>query len=340
MAVNLISNQNYQKENLFLSWKQRPKEIQSTITRVFEKLATDTFSNWGLFNGTDEYLTCGIFEQNLLKKMILRAPDQQDFYVLDIGAGNFQWGDSLLNFFQEEKEIPSDVTVHVISMRGESHRGQVETKYGRHKGYNFGSFKIEELEAELENRGLFLGKCVDLIVSKWCFRHLVDPTGTFAQAYNLLRPKSGLILMDGFFYLYEKGHSSNDESSYERTFDFLLDARVPFLISNYGRICRSLPQFVLKRADEKPLQLEMEYAGMVSCNNKQVGSYRICKFKGASQSRGQWQIKLPCPVTDLTESYAYWGNKDLFKFLENNKVLVGSSNTWFPIEQKKIEKTT
>ena len=39
----------------------------------------------------------------------------------------------------------------------------------------------------------------DLIVSRWCFRHLADPLGTFQQTLNLLN-EDGYFLVDGFYF--------------------------------------------------------------------------------------------------------------------------------------------
>ena len=59
----------------------------------FEGLTHQKVCQWGLFNGSDGYNLCGVDEYALMKRIILEAPkDQKEFYALDIGAGNFQWG--------------------------------------------------------------------------------------------------------------------------------------------------------------------------------------------------------------------------------------------------------
>jgi hypothetical protein len=42
---------------------------------------------------------------------------------------------------------------------------------------------------------------VDLIVSRFSLRHMIDPIGTMLQAYDLLKPNTGLILTDDFSFL-------------------------------------------------------------------------------------------------------------------------------------------
>ena len=43
---------------------------------------------------------------------------------------------------------------------------------------------------------------VDLIVSRFSLRHMIDPIGTMLQAYDLLKPNTCLILTDDFSIKY------------------------------------------------------------------------------------------------------------------------------------------
>ncbi len=171
--------------SIYLLWKERTSEINHSISRAFQAIVGKTKSSWGFYNGGNRYDIGGIKEHKLMKKMIREAPPEiKDFYALDIGAGNYQWGRELAKYLNAKKDIPKDVTIHIIGIRGEANWNEAVTELGQCKLYEFGEFQIETLMDEFQARGLQLENKVDLIVSRWCFRHLVDPIGTFTQAYN------------------------------------------------------------------------------------------------------------------------------------------------------------
>ena len=87
----------------YLHWTQRSTELQEEISDSFEYLTKATRSGWGLFNGSDGYNLCGVDEYALMKRIILEAPkEQKEFYALDIGAGNFQWGKGLAEYLNQQ----------------------------------------------------------------------------------------------------------------------------------------------------------------------------------------------------------------------------------------------
>ena len=85
-------------------WKSRTSESNHAISRAFQSIAQDTKSIWGLFNGRETYGIGRIKEHKLMKKLILGAQAEcKDFYALDIGAGNYQWGRKLAKYLNEKK---------------------------------------------------------------------------------------------------------------------------------------------------------------------------------------------------------------------------------------------
>src|SRR5579885_2038769 len=93
----------------YLNWRQRPHEIRAEIDATIGKLKKDTSSNWGN-NGDNEYRMMYIKEVQLIKQIIKDAPvSQKDFYFMDIGAGNFQWGKHLMEFLNQQEDLPKDV---------------------------------------------------------------------------------------------------------------------------------------------------------------------------------------------------------------------------------------
>ena len=101
---------------------------------------------------------------------------------------------------------------------------------------------------------------MDLIVSRYTFIHLRDPAGTFLQAYNQLRPKTGLIFTDGF-HTYDPDTPDYDSEA----LTFLKSTKKPFVLNTYipreTLICRGTGTypFLLKRSDATPCLLPMTY---------------------------------------------------------------------------------
>jgi len=198
---------------------------------------------------------CSIDEYALMKNVIQQAPTtQKDFYALDIGSGKF---DGLGSYIEKQTDLPKEITVHIIGIRDEKYLEDKIIETDRCKIYKLGTFKIEELFTHFKEQALDIENKVDLIISRWCFRHLVDPVGTFSQAYNLLRPKSGFLLTDGFLFLQENDNVKTVNFN-EKMIQLFLDTTAPFLLRVFNS-GHSLNHFILKRPDETPCQLPMNY---------------------------------------------------------------------------------
>jgi len=203
MSVDLsISSTSVQSQNLQLNTSERPDALKEMIQSTFQVLSAQQRSNWGVTNGKKKYKICAIDEHQLIFKIINNAPpEQKDFYVMDIGAGNFQWGQALMHFINDEKTkklLPEDFTLHIINLRGEGYQGEKIVQEGNCRFYSLGAFKVEDLAAELEKEGIPSKNHMDLIVSSWTFKHLIDPAETLVEAYESLRPHRGYFLLDGF----------------------------------------------------------------------------------------------------------------------------------------------
>ena len=80
--------------------------------------------------------------------------------------------------------------------------------------FKFNQFKIENISDELAKRGFNLENKVDLVVSNWTLRHLVDPFGTLKQIYGFLTPTGGKFLSNGFLFKFsELNEKLESESS-------------------------------------------------------------------------------------------------------------------------------
>lgn len=185
------------------NYKQRPAAVQKKIDELFNKLAETPVSSWGGTNGLSKYGICGIDEEKLILDIITNNPKQTDFYFLDVGAGQFQWVDNVVQFLNSKPNITTNKKFHVIGVSGEGKnnpKGRDEvTKNGNCISYKLGGFKIENIIEAFEERGMYLDGKIDLTVSQWTLRHLVDSLGTFLQIHQLAK-LNGYILLEGLYF--------------------------------------------------------------------------------------------------------------------------------------------
>lgn len=312
----------------YLDCAQRSNEHNQKITEAFASVKKAA-GQW-FYNGEVRYNLCGIDEANALLTMIRQATkDRKVFYVLDIGGGNFQFANSLAEFINKQTDLPNDITVHIISVRGEDYSEETTTTSGKCKLHSFGDFKVEDLKAELEKRGLFLNGLIDLVTSRWCLVHLVDPVGTFIQAYNLLRPETGLFFGNGFNFFYQE-ENQPDWSSLScvlmrkiNVMRLLLDTKAPVLVQMTND---TIDEFILRRLDDFPCPLEMAYGDLELRNNRHsASSATVCKFKRTPQTYDKrYKLNLPEFTNPL------FGSKSLFNWLQSNK-LAHHTRTWKPL---------
>lgn len=316
-------------------WKERPLEINEKINKAFNKIKQQTESEWGIYNGSEHgYEICEIKEFQLMRKIILDAQDKRkEFYLLDIGAGNFQFGRGLAKYLNSNQDVLKDVKVHIIGIRGETNEEEKELELGQFRLYQFGGFKVEELIDQFKKRGLDLVNRVDLVVSRWTLRHLVDPLGTLAQAYDLLYPKTGILLADGFFFLYDDENERSKIDFDKRMSQLFLEIGAPFLTHHHSLTC-SLNQFVLKKPNNLPCPLQKEYLKVEEVTkNLQIGSEAMCSFKSPKEFP---VVKTP-PRPPL--GYEVLGDEDLYKYLNDNDLFKYKDLGWGPIQEQRNSNT-
>jgi len=269
MGSTIPSSQNTSPQPSYLDWRCRPHEIQERINLAFKALRTQLC--WGMYNGSSSY-NLHVDQHRLMQKIIQQADKEQtEFYVLDIGAGNFQWITALAKFLNEQQaSLPKGVKVHIIGVRGEplrdkannplpDHNQQEVTETGICYVHKIGAFKVEEISKALEEQNLHLQNKIDFIVSQWTLRHLVDPAGTYLQTYQLLRPEKGFLLSDGFFFYTQEQDALNSSNSIE--FARTIDSHLVQLLLDTGATFVKIPQitrdthgiwsnrFLVKRSD-------------------------------------------------------------------------------------------
>ncbi len=287
--MNSTTN-NHLSNSKALDWNQRPQEAQEKIGTSFNKLAQNKDSGW-LYNGEKQYNICGIDEHKWLTAFLKnKCSERSEFYVMEIGAGNFSWGKAIaqtINQAIQDKSLPANISVTIISLRGEQNPDQESVQDGNCYLLNLGAFKIENLFEAFSQRNLDYRNQVDLIVSRMAFRLFVDPTGTLAQTFKHLRPETGQLFMDGFYMLYQDQTSNitNKEAS-RNIIQILFETKAPFAIKIEAR--PSINQFIVKRGSSDPLLISLEYQNVQKCNNGTSIEF-VTQFKESKNT----SIKLP-----------------------------------------------
>lgn len=324
-----LSDESTSIEQTIPFWKGRTPEIIQSISYAYNTVARNSNSGlWQLHKGSERYWIAEIKERKLMKRLIQEAPAEcKNFYVLDIGAGDYQWGRALANYLNAKKSIPKDVTIHIIGIRGEENLEKVVTELGQCKLYEFGQFQIENLSDEFQKKGLQLTNKVDLVVSRYTFRHLVDPVGTFTQTYDLLRPKTGHLLIDRFHFLQE--NKKTHELDMKESIDLLGGTKIPFVAKDYSI------SFVINKPDDRPCHLHKQYLKTVNTqslknsNSLDIDSKIVTLFKKTNKN-----APTDTP-TDMTEDVTpkpwkaqYYGDKSLYEWLRQNGLLYKSDKVW------------
>ena len=262
---------------------QRPLALQEVIQKSFKTLENNRGAEaWSSFRGSEKYVIFGMNEHNLIANLIRSKPSQQKFCFLDIGAGNCQWSKGLADFLNSQEDLPKNIAIKIISVCGEKiAEGILEHEVlGKCELYNIGSFAVENLIAEFEKRNFQIEKSVDCIVSRAAFCHFADPVGTFEQAYNLLRPDGGLMLMDGFFYIEGDESWTDYIQSNRKHLNMLYLLRLtgdPFLIRFTNDFKYPSNSFVLQRKNGTTLNLPLRYMDYVSADQA-LGSGVVTRF--------------------------------------------------------------
>lgn len=87
------------KTNYF-SWENRSNDLKKYINSVFEAVSKNKiFAEGWTFNGNSKYNMCGVDDHKLISNMVKKAPYQNKFLILDLGAGEFQWTAGMVKYF-------------------------------------------------------------------------------------------------------------------------------------------------------------------------------------------------------------------------------------------------
>lgn len=336
-----------ESNNYFLSQTQRTPEIKELIDNAFLELSCKMESNWTLRNGGEKYLLCNIDDQKLVKQIIFSAKSgKKEFYFLDLGAGGFEWGRALVDFLNSQNDFEDGLTFHIISTRGESNINQEITQIGHCFIYEFGNFKIEDLQSEFEKRNLYLNDKLDLIVSSYTLRHLIDPLTTYLQAYNLLAPYTGLLLSEAPVFSINPQSIKESFTPYINITNFIAILnlqQIPFLMYDHFQP-RDIKHFLVLKKDEKPLQIPFQYSHFYETRGFGDGNTLI-SFTPISD-KFLHSLNYVSSITPQFKGYKFniYGVKSLYQWISQKDLFIDSlsysdifENIYFSPENTKIE---
>lgn len=319
-------------------WKKRPPEVNSAIKEVFEDLAIKPDSEWTMFNGNTEYLLANVKEQVLIKTMIennYKQHNQKEFWILDIGAGDFSWGKALADYLNQELTI-DEIVVNIINVRGEKNTKEEIFTDGKCKMYNLGQFKIEEMITAFEDRNLHLIHQVDFMTSHACLQHLVDATGTFAQAYELLKPITGYFSFNDFNLFIQYEENQQPQFNLKHTMRMLIEADLVFLMAMKGD--SNYPtQYVIKKKNTDPCMINLEYSHVSFDASTRGRSNHTVVYTHPNETTGLSNIHFD--YSYASQKQRMQGDKSLYEYFCQEKLLFEPNYIWKSTYKNKMDRT-
>lgn len=335
-----------------LNPSQRPDEIRKLIQETAAHYAQvkplenkkdstdtrDTGTRWN-FNGTD-FMGIRLIDADDFTKFLIKTapPEQKDFYLLDIGAGDFSWAKKMAKYLNQQQDLAEGITIHIVSVTGEDYGPFVMEEMGRCKIYNIGKFAIENMNENFEKLGFHFDGIFDLIVSRYTFIHLHDPVGTFVQACNLLKPKRGFMMLDWIPVLFENDISKGKKSYLQidnanKALVRLLEmTKYPYLITQ-GSMGNSI-SFILWRSDEHSVAPPLSYKGT-------IGLTPFNSFKKQTTYFAVTEPEHVLPEINWFDNhYTFLGDKNLYELIYKDYTPWHKINTrWKPLFQNDLTPT-
>lgn len=284
---------------------QRPKILKEAIETRFNDLQHE---QW-LYNGKEDYGSfIGLSLKGALKYMVDNNPEQKDFYLMDIGTGDFRWAgktaSTIEKFIEKNHYQEKNLHFYIIGLKGnKSDAEEANTKYLEKKlsthctSYLFSQFPIDNMEAEFKKRGLhgrFINN-IDFVVSSMTFVHLNDPLGDVVQVCNMLRPSTGIFCLDGLLVGYPKIGIASPPLALSKI------SGIEYLQDWSGVISRR-NTLIHRTASTDPVLPSFSYANTI-------------RHEGP-QAPGHWIVS---PIFNISGSYSI--NDDAFSNISGNESL-------------------
>jgi SAM-dependent methyltransferase len=270
----------------------RPLSLQQKVDEQFLEKSSSR-PNLFEYRGETVHNLMGIEDRKVIDLVVMNAIGrrQKDVYFLDLGAGAFQWINEMSAYINEQySEIGLIFHFFGLTERATGNKQNEEVlngytvEFSRQQSGNchlclYAKFPIENIAALLTD----YNDTFDLIVSNCTFSAMRDPAYTFIQTYNLLRPNSGLFLMENFNIDLKKSYEEVFGVLYKEVplnandspFDLFLDALninyMTLCMMDYGNVYNNT---IIRRTDAR-IEMRMKYLGDVS----KKPNKKICCFE-------------------------------------------------------------
>lgn len=253
-----------QEENIILG--NRPSKVQAAVDKAFEQNRNATKGDW-FYNGSSYYGLLNINEDLMLEHLASENSEKKDIYIIDVGCAQGDWGiQSMRTILQHEASKKSGKRFHIFSVTGGQECDEMTKQEDHVTLYQLNLFKIENIDEELLKRGFDIKEKVDLIVSNWTLRHLVDPLGALKRMYSLLAPNKGMLFSNGFLFMF---NDSDEVKSFPLDSPNILTNANTTLLFRQFTTGRDADQFLLLRNNQNELQIPLAYTG----NIHDIGSH-------------------------------------------------------------------
>ena len=271
----------------------RSSDVRERIDITFDSLKEHS-GQWGgsaswVQNGNKTYSIANLDFEQIIENLIFDRNSDEQISIMDIGSGWGAWGNHIAEYIDHSENLRPKKSVNIYNVNGNKFSDRVPQviQYTKSTVYNIGQIKIEDITKELKNWNL-IGK-IDLIVSAYCFVHLIDPLGTFIQAYDFLKPNSGIMAIDGFRIILKGQYTTTAN-------DFSVFDQNVLSILKYSERCTGNPilffkdiastelyNIVLQRKSEKKLSFPLKYGYIQKVNHRKCPVQYMTEFIPTSE---------------------------------------------------------
>jgi hypothetical protein len=310
----------------------RPEAIQTAVDNAFEEnFEKQKDVIYWKFDGSETNYYLLQLDDELVLKHLASHGQKNDIYIIDVGCGKGAWGTHAMEvLLGDEACKKSGKNFHIFSVTGSKECKPSKIQKDNVTHYLFNQFKIENIDEEFMKRGFDLTKKVDLIVSRWTLRHLVDPFGTLKRMYSLLSPSQGMLLSNGFIFAFD------DQEEVQRfptsNWEILASANAVPLFRMFN-LNGDNGEFLLIRNDNQELDLPLVYTGKTrSITSKyDCASKTVTVFKKGSinnkeiffffrEDQENNELETPALVRYCDEHNQL--SKNLYEYLKNEKLFL------------------
>lgn len=323
--MEIIDNLQPKTAEKNMLWQDRPQKIQDAINTLFDSFKEYPVSQWGL-NSEKLYNMCYLDDYKFITKIVESSPEQNRFTFVDMGAGDYSWINGLSSFIQNDEALATKK----FDIYGLNAEGSASTEIHENVNLHFyGGFKSEDLITSFSEKGHDLNGNVDLFLSRFSLRHMVDPIGITEQAFSLVK-KNGFLLVDDFRVNYKDMVGDLIPNSKHSIFEVMTHFDADLLICPSNIAFRSVNHFLLQKHGDNS-HIPLKYSDIIHDATIRNSCEYAIEYQYTNEPR-EVRISLDCHFgqedSSLWNSNMFSGNKELYDWLEVNELFIANSETF------------